>query len=76
MFLNKTAQNPIVPTPDVVSVACSRFVGAWEGTVEPDIKAMTQSEEGELAAPFDPVGFAEIKNKVGGPVSAVQSDEV
>ena len=27
-------------------------------------------------APFDPVGLAEIKNKIGGPVSAVQSDKV
>ena len=71
MFLDEPSKNTIVSIPDVVSVASSRLFGARDGTIEPDVKAVAESEEGELAAPFNPVGLAEIKDQVGGPVSTV-----
>ena len=63
MFLDEPSKDAIISTPNVVGIASSGLVRAREGTVEPDIKAMAESEEEELVAPFNPVGFTEIKNQ-------------
>lgn len=76
VFPDKRAKDTIIPVPDVMSVASRRDVRARERAVKPVVNAVGQREDVELAAPFDPVGFAKVESEVGGPVTVVQGNEL
>ena len=76
VLADKSAKDSIISVPDIMSIASRRDVGAGERTIKPVVNAIGQRKDVELATPFDPVGFAKIKNEVRGPVTVVQDNEL
>jgi hypothetical protein len=71
VILNETTEAPVVPFPDVVGVIGGGFIGARETTAEDDVETMYEGQSVKLSTPFDPVGFSEVKDKIGGPIAGL-----
>ena len=73
MELDEGSVNLIVVFPDVISVRSDRGVGARKGAIEPRFESSLQCQQGKFTAPFHPIGFSAVKNKIRRPISFVES---
>ena len=64
---NEGREGIIILSPDIVRIRGDRAVRARNVTIQPGAQATLTDGEGKHPAPLKPVGFAEIKNEIGGP---------